>query len=327
MNRRKFVFTASVALVGVPWTAQGQSAGRRLPRIAYLGISGPLAIDPRQIEGFKRGLVENGLIDGRNITVEYRWAEGSEARLLSLCTELARADLDVIVTVGTQAVRTLLTAGAKQPIVMAIISDPVGSGVIASLARPDGNVTGLSMLNEGLEAKRLEILKEVVPSLKRVLLLHDPLMNNEGLAEARTATRTLGVEALLVETHDPATFEATFAAAAKQGADGLSVMTSPFFNFNRSRLIELAGRHRLPSIWEASVYVRDGGLLSYGPNFADMYRRSAGYVARLLKGAKPADLPVEQPTLFELFVNQKTAKSLGIAIPQALLQRADEVIE
>jgi putative ABC transport system substrate-binding protein len=327
MNRRKFVFTASVALVGVPWTAQGQSAGRRLPRIAYLGISGPLAIDPRQIEGFKRGLVENGLIDGRNITVEYRWAEGSEARLLSLCTELARADLDVIVTVGTLAVRTLLTAGAKQPIVMAIISDPVGSGVIASLARPDGNVTGLSMLNEGLEAKRLEILKEVVPSLKRVLLLHDPSMNNEGLAEARAATRTLRVEALLVETHDPATFEATFAAAAKQGADGLSVMTSPFFNFNRSRLIELAGRHRLPSIWEASVYVRDGGLLSYGPNFADMYRRSAGYVARLLKGAKPADLPVEQPTLFELFVNQKTAKSLGIAIPQALLTRADEVIE
>jgi putative ABC transport system substrate-binding protein len=327
MNRRKFVFTAPVALVGVPWTAEGQSAGRRLQRIAYLGISGPLAIDPRQIEGFKRGLVENGLIDGRNITVEYRWAEGSEARLISLCTELARADLDVIVTVGTLAVRTLLTAGAKQPIVMAIISDPVGSGVIASLARPDGNVTGLSMLNEGLEAKRLEILKEVVPSLKRVLLLHDPSMNNEGLAEARAATRTLGVEALFVETHDPATFEATFAAAAQQGADGLSVMTSPFFNFNRSRLIELAGRHRLPSIWEASVYVRDGGLLSYGPNFADMYRRSAGYVARLLKGAKPADLPVEQPTLFELFVNQKTAKSLGIAIPQALLTRADEVIE
>jgi putative ABC transport system substrate-binding protein len=327
MKRRTFVYTASVALVGLPWTAQGQSAGGRIPRIAYLGISGPSAIDPRQIEGFKRGLVENGLIDGRNITVEYRWAEGSDARLLSLCTELAMADLDVIVTVGTLAVRMLLTAGAKQPIVMAIVSDPVGSGFIASLARPGGNVTGLSMLNEGLEAKRLEILKEVVPSLKRVLLLHDPLMSNEGLTEARAAMRTLGVEAILVETHDPATFEATFATAVKQGADGLSVMTSPFFNFNRLHLIELAGRYRLPSTWEASGYVRDGGLLSYGPSFADMYRRSAGYVARLLKGAKPADLPVEQPTLFELSINLKTAKALRITIPASLLARADEVIE
>ena len=326
MRRRTFLSTASV-LVGLPWIAQAQSAGGRVPRIAYLGISSPSAIDPNLIGSFKRGLVENGLIDGRNVAVEYHWSEGNQDKMLSLSAELARADLDVIVAVGEPPARALLAAGAKYPIVGLIMSDPVGTGFISNLARPGGNVTGLSMANEGLEAKRLEILKEAVPSLKLVLILHDSTRGTLGLAEVRAATRKLGVEVLLVEAFDVATFEATFATAATEGADGLSVMASAFFNFNRSRLIELALRDRLPSIWEASTYARDGGLLSYGPNFADMYRRSAGYVARLLKGAKPADLPVEQPTLFELCVNQKTAKALGITIPPSILARADEVIE
>jgi putative ABC transport system substrate-binding protein len=325
--KRRALFAGIAGWVARPQLVHAQPSGAPRPRVVYLGVNSASMLDPRQIEGFKRGLVENDLIDGRDITVDYAWAEGSQERLHSLCLELAKSDAAIIVTAGPQSVRELLAAKATQPIVVAIISDPVGAGLVTSLARPGGSITGLSMSNSDLEGKRLELLQEAVPTVRRILVLHDPSMATEGVASVKTAARSLGVEVVLVETNEPAAFEATFTSAANQGVDGVSVMASPFFNYNRTRLIELATRHRLPSVWEASNYVRDGGLLSYGPSFADMYRRSAGYVARLLKGAKPADLPIEQPTLFEFVVNRKTAASLGIVIPWTVLSRADELIE
>jgi putative ABC transport system substrate-binding protein len=298
-----------------------------MPHIAYLGGMSPTTLDPRQIEQFKVGLAENGLIENQNITVDYLWGEGSSERLQQLATELAQVDLDVIVTSGPQPVRALLATKTKTPIIFAILSDPIGDGFVQSLARPGGNITGLSMSGTDLESKRLEVLKNAVPGLTKVMILHDPSMGSTGLSEVKTGARFLGLELFVVETNDDAKFTEAFAGVAVQGVNGMATMASPFLNFQRKRLIELAAQYHLPSVWESSTYVRDGGLLSYGPSFPDMYRRSAGYVAKILDGRKPADLPVEQPIKFELAVNLQTAKTLGLEIPPSLLVRADEVIE
>jgi putative ABC transport system substrate-binding protein len=325
MRRREFLCVLGAA-AACPLAARAQTSTDHTAQIAYLGALSPATLDPRQIEQFKAGLLENGLIEGRNVLVDYLWAEGSPERLQQLASELAKRDLDVIVTAGPQAVHALMATRTKTPIVFAIVGDPIGNGIVESLARPGGNVTGLSMSNTDLESKRIEVLKEAVPALRRVMILHDPSMGAAGLPEA-AAARALAVEPLIVETSDPAQFEAAFGGAAGHGANGLSTTASPFLNFNRKRLIELAARHRLPSIWEGTAYVRDGGLLSYGPSFPDMYRRSAAYVAKIINGAKPSDLPVQQPILFELAVNLATAKALGLTVPPTLLARADEVIE
>jgi len=306
MNRRSFISVLGGAAAG-PLAALAQSATGRIPHIAYLGGLSPATLDPRQIEEFKVGLADNGLVPGRTVTVDYLWAEGSADRLRRLATELASSNLDVIVTAGPQLVRALIEAKAQAPIVFAILNDPIADGFVQSLARPGGNITGLSMAGSNLESKRLEILKDAAPALRRVMILHEPSMGSAGLGEVATATQSLGLEQVLAETGDGAKFEEIFASAASQGVNGVATMASPFLNFHRKRLIELAGRHGLPSIWESSGYVRDGGLLSYGPSFPDMYRRSAGYVAKILSGAKPSDLPVQQPVKFELAVNLRSA--------------------
>jgi putative tryptophan/tyrosine transport system substrate-binding protein len=324
LKRREFI-TLLGSAAAWPLTARGQNG--RMARIAFLNASSPRAWDPHNMEQFKQGLEENSLVEGRNITIDYVWAEGNAERLRELAIALAQRNLDVIVTAGPQPIRALLDAGTKTPIVFAIHSDPVGDGIVESLARPGGNVTGLSMANSNLESKRLEVLKDAFSALKRVMILHDPTMGASALADAQAGALALAVETLIVEAPDPGQFEAAFADAAKQGVNGLATMASPFLNFHRKRLIELATNHRLPSIWESTVFVRDGGLLSYGPSFPDMYRRSVGYVAKILRGAKPGDLPVEQPIKFELAVNVKTAKALALEIPPTLLARADEVIE
>jgi ABC-type uncharacterized transport system substrate-binding protein len=280
-----------------PFMASAQQPGiGRAARIAFLSISSPQALDPRSIEEFRRGLTENGLVEGRDIVVDYFWAEGSSDRLRQLAAELAQRSLDVIVTAGPQPVNTLLATQTKTPIVFAIHGDPIADKIVESLARPGGNVTGLSMLNANLESKRLEALREAFSTLKRVLILRDPSMGVAPVADVQAGARALGLETLLVETSDPAQFDAAFDDAINQRANGLATMASPLLNFHRRRLIELAARYRLPSVWEAAVFVRDGGLLSYGPSFPDMYRRSTGYVAKILNGAKPANLPIEQPT-------------------------------
>jgi len=223
-------------------------------------------------------------------------------------------------------VGALTGAGVKTPIVFAIYGDPIGSGIVDNLARPGKNLTGLSMANTHLESKRLEILKETFPALSRVAILYDPTTPSSQVEDAKSGAQTLGLQ-FLVFGIDPVRFEAIFAEAVNQGANGVAGLASSFLNFHHRRLIALAAQHRLPSIWESSGYVRDGGLLSYGPSFPDMYRQAAGYVARILKGEKAAELPIEQPVAFELAVNLKTARAFDLAIPATLLARADVVIE
>jgi putative tryptophan/tyrosine transport system substrate-binding protein len=231
------------------------------------------------------------------------------------------------VTAGPQPVRALMATQTATPVVFAVTGDPVGDGLVASLARPGGGVTGLSMSNTDLESKRIEILKETAPGVTRIMILHDPSAGPTALVAAEAAAKALALVPEVVGTSDPDQFEAAFAHAVANGVNGLSTLASPYLNFHRKRLIELAAHHRLPSIWEGAAYVRDGGLLSYGPSFPDMYRRSAGYVAKILNGAKPAELPIEQPVRFELAVNLKIAKAFGLTVPPSLLGRADEVIE
>ena len=324
---RRQLATLLVGAGALPSGVRAQLQANRVARIAFLLPGSVSGWDPRSPQQFQRGLRENGLIDGQNIAMTYYWAEGNLERLKQLAGELAHSDFDVIVTSGPQACRELLAAGVHTPVVFAIVSDPIGAGFIASLAHPGGMLTGLSMSNSDLEGKRIAILHEAVPSMRRLLLLHDPSMGLEGLAEARAATSKLGLQAVIAEPQGPEAFEGAFATAVANGVAAVSVMASPYFNFNRAPLFELALRHRLPSIWENDKFVLDGGLLSYGPDFADMYRRSAGFVAKILRGAKPADLPVEQPTRFQLVINLKTAKNLGLEIPLMLVAQADEMIE
>jgi putative ABC transport system substrate-binding protein len=322
VRRRAFLVSGASALATTPLRAQ------RLPRIAYLGVQAEATQDPRQIEQFKAGLAENKLIDGRTVAVEYHYADGKPDRLLALAQALgARSDLDVIVTVGSQAARALLSTGTKIPIVLAVIGDPVRPGFVKSLARPGGTVTGLSMANAELEGKRLDMLRAAVPSITKVMVLLDPGMKGEGVDTVERAARALGVELVQVGVASAGEIAPAFDRAVGQGANGLVTMASPFLNFQRDRIIALANQHRLPSIWEVDTFTRAGGLMSYGPSFADMYRRSAGFVAKILKGANPGDLPVEQPTRFELVVNMRTAHQLGLTFPQSFLARADELIE
>jgi putative ABC transport system substrate-binding protein len=327
MRRREFIMLVGGATAW-PVLAYTQQPSGPIPEIVCLGSASPATADPRQIEQFKAGLAENGLVDGKNIKVDYLWGEGSPERLRQLAANLAQRNLSVIVTAGGQAVRALLEANVKSPIVFAILSDPVGDGLIQSLARPGGNITGLSMSGTDLESKRLQILKEAVPTLTKIMLLHDPsTMGLTGLNEARLGARTLGIEISVTGTVDVDKIKEALATAGAQGINGLAAMASPFFYFRRKQLVELCSQYRLPSIWETGAYVRDGGLLSYGPSFPDMYRRSATYVAKIIKGSSSGELPVEQPTRFELAINLQTARTFGLTIPATLISRADEVIE
>jgi putative ABC transport system substrate-binding protein len=326
VKRRLFVEVLAGGAI-FPAAVRAQPAGP-LPHIAFLGVQSSAAQDPRQIEQFKAGLVENKLIDGTNVVAEYYFADGSADRLRELTKALAaRKDIAVVITVGQQSVRDLLAAGSRTPIVMAVMGDPLASGFVQSLSRPGGTVTGLSMSNVELEGKRLELLKAAVPAVTRVMVLHEVSQRAEGLEGVRQVAAAIGVETLAIGVAKAEEFEGAFAAAVGKGANGLAVMASPFLNFRRKQLIELANRHRLPSVWEADIFALDGGLMSYGPSFVQMYRRSAIYVAKILRGAQPGDLPVEQPTHFDLVVNQRTARLLGLTLPAAFLARADDVIE
>jgi putative ABC transport system substrate-binding protein len=326
VKRREFM-TLLGGAAALPLAAHAQHERGRVAHIAYFGALSPSTLDPRQIEQFKVGLAQNGLVEGQNIAVDYLWAEGSTERMQRLAAELAQRDLDVIVMAGPQPVRALLAANVKAPIVFAILGDPLSDGLVDSLARPGRNITGLSMANAHLESKRLEILLDAVPSIKRVAILDDPTMTRSGLADAQAGAKMLGLEALFFAVSDPDGFEGVFAEIAKQQADAVARTASPLLNFHHRSLIVLTNARGLPSIWETSGYVRDGGLLSYGPSFPDMYRRAAGYVAKILNGAKASELPVEQPIKFEFAVNLKTARELALSLPPTLLARADEVIE
>jgi putative ABC transport system substrate-binding protein len=327
MRRREFILlTGSAALCS--FSADAQQAGR-VTRIGYLGVTSP-SDRPPLLDTFRQRLRQLGWIEGHNIVIDYRFAEGRLDRLPELAAELVRLNVDVIVSLGTQGVTAARNATKTIPIVMIGVRDPVGIGLIASLARPGGNVTGVSG-SAGLEivAKQLELLKETVPEIRHVAILSNPANAYHQLAinELNVAAQSLGVQLQLLEAQGPNEFDSAVAAMAKEHVGGLLVLSDVIFNDHRARLVDLAAINRLPTAYGIRESVEAGGLMSYGPSFVDFYRRSTAYVDKILKGDKPADLPVEQPTQFELVINLRTAKMLGIEIPPTLLSRADEVIE
>ncbi len=324
MRRRKFIAILGGIAVW-PIAARGQNA-QRMPQIGYLmDRSGPGLFD----EGFLSGLREHGYEVGRNIAIEYRWSEGKTERLPALAAELVALKVEAIVTAGAQAVQIAKKATTTIPIVMTSSQDAVGDGLVASLARPGGNVTGRSVYAPELTQKRIEILKEVVPGLSRIAVLWN--VQNAGgasqLREAEAAGRTLGIAIESLDVRIPDGLEAGMARAAQAGAGAVLIISDSSTISNRSQIGAAARRRNLPTIFANKAYLVGGGLMSYGPDIVDSFRLSAVYVDKILKGAKPADLPVEQPTKFEFAINLGTAKAIGIEVPPTLLARADEVIE
>jgi putative tryptophan/tyrosine transport system substrate-binding protein len=310
-----------------PLAVEGQQGGK-IPRVGILWAYSPSVVSILG-DAFRQGLRGLGYVEGQNILLEERWAEGRFDRLASLAAELNRLNLDVIVTASTPAVRAAQQATKTIPIVMTLVSDPVEDGLVASLARPGRNVTGLSLMHPELSAKRIALLKEVVPKLSRVAVLWSPSTASyrKVLGETQAAAHALGLQLRAVEVRDPTDFDSAFSAVARERAGALVVLPDALFRDQQRRILDLAAKSRLPAIYWSRDLVEAGGLMAYGANFPDVFRQAATFVDKILKGAKPADLPVEQPAKFELIVNRKTAKALGLTIPQTLLLRADQVIE
>jgi putative ABC transport system substrate-binding protein len=326
MDRRAFISGITLGLLAAPLAAEAQQAGK-VPRIGVIGEKSPA--DPF-LAAFRQGLRELGYTEGQNIVVEYRYAHGVVDRFSDLAAELIRLKVEILVVGGAEAARSAKAQTKTVPIVFVLPGDPVGSGLVASLARPDGNATGTSTLLPELSRKHLELLKTAVPRLHRVTVLY----NSAGrpvagltLEATREAARALALELQVLEIRQPNELVTAFAAAMAQHADALLALSDPVLGNDLPRLAELAAKHRLPAIYVRREFAEAGGLLAYGPSFPDNYRRAATYVDKILKGARPADLPVEQPTKVELVINLKTAKALGLTIPLSLLQRADQVIE
>jgi putative tryptophan/tyrosine transport system substrate-binding protein len=312
-----------------PLGVEAQQTGK-MHRIGYLSGGTPSsARTSALVEAFRDGLRELGYVEGRNLTIEWRFSEGRGEQFPALANELSQLKVEAIVTTGGPATRAAKQATNTIPIVMAFSGDPVGTGLVASIARPGGNLTGLSFMSPELSAKRLELLREAFPKVTRVATLwnpDDPVYALE-LQRTEAAARGLGISLQPIEVRGVADFEAAFASMARHRADALIVFAHTLTILNQRRLVELANRDRLPTMYGLREFVTGGGLIAYGPSLSALYRRAAFYVDRIFKGAKPADLPVEQPTKFELLINLKTAKALGLTIPPSLLLRADHVIE
>ena len=314
-------------LVVTGTVAQAQQP-TKIPRIGFLTASSPSVISAR-LEAFRQGLRELGYVEGKNTVVEDRYAEEKIDRLRALAAEFVRLKVDIIVSAGPQSTRAAKEATVTIPIVMAFDFDPVGNGFVASLARPGGNITGLSTLAPEISGKQLELLKEIVPRLSRVAVLGnstDP-GNAQVLRETELAAGALGVQHLYLDVRAPGDIETAFRTASKGRADAVLALSSFLFISRRKQLVDLAVKSRLPAIYDRREFVEDGGLMTYSVSQTDLFRRAATYVDKILKGAKPADLPVEQPTKFEFIINLKAAKQIGLTIPPNVLARADKVIK
>jgi putative ABC transport system substrate-binding protein len=326
MRRRGFLTMLGAAAIA-PRLAAAQQA-RKFPRIGFLGNSTP-TLEAKLVGSFREGLRDLGYIENQNISIEYRWAEGKYERLPTLIAELIASKVDVIVTAGTPAALAVKKATASVPLVMVAVGDPVGTGLVASLAHPGGSATGLTSIAPELEGKRLELIKQAVPGVSRVAVLWNPAnayqIGDE--KEVRAAAGVLGIPILSLALRTPEEFDAAFATILSERADAVMVLADRVFLHNRKGIIDFVTKNRLPTMNAYRELVEAGGLMSFGPNYAVMHRQAAAYVDKILKGAKPADLPVEQPARFEFVVNLKTAKALDIRFPQTILLRADEVIE
>jgi putative ABC transport system substrate-binding protein len=301
---------------------------KRVPRIGFLGGSFPSSA-PARHEAFRQGLRAHGWVEGKNIAIESRFAEGKIDRLPELARELVNLKVDLIVSGGPATTRAVKGANIMIPIVMAFDNDPVGSGFVASLARPGGNITGLSTISPEISGKRLELLKEIVPKLSRVAVLgHSTEPGNaQALKQIELAAGAFRVQLQHLDVRSSTDIETAFRAASKGGADAVLLLASPVTTLHRTQFVALAVKSRLPTIYPWPEFVEDGGLVSYGASLTDLFRRAANYVDKILKGAKPADLPVEQPTKFELVINLNAAKRIGLIIPPNVLARADRVIK
>jgi len=330
MDRRAFISVITLGLLAAPLATEAQPAGK-VPRIGLLANN--LAANPHLVEAFLRGLRDLGYVEGRNVVIEYRAAEGKVERFPALAAELVALKVDVIVVAGgPPGALAAKQATSTLPIVFIGAGDPVTSGLVTSLARPGGNVTGLTGLSPELVGKGLEQLKQAAPGVSRVAVLWHPgglgeRTEKDMLKGAEVAAQALGVRLQVVEARGPADFDRAFSDMTRARAGALTMLPSSMLFGERRRLVDLAAKNRLPAVYPSRESVDAGGLMAYGPNVADLFRRAATYVDRILKGMKPADLPIEQPSKFELVINLKTAKALGLTIPQSLLQRADQVIE
>jgi putative ABC transport system substrate-binding protein len=323
MRRHRALVAIATILLLVASQAGGQQA---VHRIGYLGNT-PV---PKMRQAWLQGLHEHGYVEGQNLQIEYRFFQGRSEQVPALIAELIAFDPEIIVTSQSNPAITIHTTAPSIPLVFVGLGDPVGLGLVESLAHPGGNVTGISgLVPEGFAGKQLQLLKELVPQASRIAVLIDPTMSAHQLELRRLpeAGRQLGVELIIVEASKPDQYETAFEKAYAQGAEAIHVLNGPLPIFHSAEITKLAARYRLPAMYLERRYVDDGGLLSYGMNSADILRRAGAYIDKILKGEKPGDLPVEQPTRFELIVNLKTAQALGIAVPPSILAQADDVIE
>jgi putative tryptophan/tyrosine transport system substrate-binding protein len=333
LTRRRFMVGAAGLglLAGCgrwPWQAQPTRA--EVPRLGYLsGNPPPPGGFVETLQGFLQGIQDLGYTDGQNIAIEYRWADGDETRLPALAAELVQLNVDIILAGGLSAALAARDATSTVPIVLGASNDPIGAGLVTSLARPAGNVTGVSLLSSRLSAKRLELLRDAVPSLTRVAVLAytGQATMEQDWGEMQIAAQALRLHLHRLDVGRPDGLAGAFETAARQDADGLIALPSQFLTRARTEIVDLAAKIRLPALYEHRAYVEAGGLMAYGANVADAYRRAAYYVDRLLKGAKPADLPIEQSMRFDLVINMKTARELGITFPNEILLQVTEVIQ
>ena len=326
-NKKAFYFVLGALLLALGFPVEAQQP-QNVARIGYLAAASRSGMS-HLTEPFLQGLREAGYVEGKNITIEYRWADGKFERLPELAAELVRLKVDVIVAAVTQASLAAMAATAAIPIVMIAVSDPVGAGLVASLARPGGNITGTSAMTAEIAGKPLGLLKEILPKISRVAALWNPanpVFQTAQLQEVDDTAKAIGVKLQRLEARNPEEIDRAFAAIVRERTSALQVFGDPVFVTHRKQIAELALKHRLPAVSGIKEFTDAGLLMSYGANFPDSYRRAATYVDKILKGAKPADIPVERPTKFEFVINLSTAKQIGVSIPQSLLYRADKVI-
>ena len=326
VSRRRFVAFITTAVLAAPLAAASQ--GQKIPRIGFLGNS-TASLEANLVGPFREGLRDAGYIEGRTVVIDYRWAEGTYERFPALIAELVALKVDVIVAAGTPAAVAVKKVAPATPLVMVAVGDPVGTGLVASLARPGGNLTGLVSIAPDLEGKRLELLKEVVPKLSLVAFLVNPANPFHAVSEtqARAAATALNLKVQFAAVRAESEFDQAFAAIMSERPGAFIMLADRLFLHHRARIVQFAARNHLPAIYAYRELVEAGGLMSFGPSYEAMHRRSAYFVDRILKGAKPGELPMEQPTQFQLIVNSKTAKELALTIPREVLIRAHQIIE